>query len=146
MAFVEGSEELKTLELLGKIIKPAIADPAEWPEILPWIVRSESAGASRSHVYLRSDTPEGLIQRLRKIHVECANSKCNNTFAVIRKHEDGRLWSIHVSGPRDLHKKCNTCEETKKKTLWIYLVAGQAGQSPRVKKAREDSRQRLMDF
>lgn len=144
--FEEGSEELKTLEQLGKAVRPAIADLCEWTEILPWIVRSETAGASRSHVYLRTDTPEPLIKRLLKVHVECANSNCNNTFAVIRKHLNGRQFSVHVSGPGAQHDRCHKCQETKDKTLWLYLVAGQAGRSPRVQKAREDSRQRLMDI
>jgi len=146
MAFQEDSEEMRTLEVIGKIIRPAIADLDEWPELLRYIVRAETAGASRGHVYLEAHTPASLIQRLRKRYVKCSNSNCNDEFIAIRKHANARLWSIHVSGPGDAHKHCHKCAETKKKTLWVYLVSGQAGRSPRVRKASEDTLQRVMDL
>lgn len=146
MTFEERYEMVRTLEAEGKAIRPAIAELPKWSEILKWIVAAQNAGASRGHVYLRSDTPPALIKDLSNTYIACSNSECNDKFQAIRKHRNARLWSIHVSGPDQAHNHCHHCKETKLKTEWLYIVSEQAGRSPRMKRACDNARQRVFDL
>ena len=142
----EDSDELRDLIALGRAERPAIADLDIWNEIKPYVVHGMYAGASRQHVYLMTQTPEKFINRWKKRPVRCSNPDCNDLFPCIRKHLNGKQWSIHVSGPLNGHPQCRNRNETRMQTLWLYLVTGQAMRSPRVARARKDARQSLFDF
>lgn len=146
VAELEASVELARLVENGKAERPAIAKLTEWKELREWVVHATCAGASRGHIYIRRDAPAKLIKRLQKVHVDCANPECPIRFPAIRKHLNGEQWSIHVTGPKqgNAHRHCSHRKEANIQTEWLYFVTKQAGQSPRMKKAREDSRQGLM--
>jgi|SRR5688572_1109635 len=142
--FEEGSDELARLEELGQVVRPAIAEFDDWPALSEYVVQSVAAGASRGHVYLKTQTPPTLIELWVRRYVKCSNPHCTNKFPAIRKHLNGERWSIHVSGPEnDGHKRCRHRIETKRQTQWLYLVTKQVVRSPRIAKSRENARQGL---
>lgn len=142
--FEEDSVELLRIEELGLAIRPAIAKLPEWSRLREVIVHAKSAGASRGHVYVRSDASPALIERLQKVHVSCSNPECVLRFPAIRLHRNGTRWSIHVSGiETNGHGACRHRKETKLQTEWLYLVTKQAVRGPRLAKAIKNSDQGL---
>lgn len=121
-------------------ITPEIMKLAIWQELRRYITPQKDTSKPRGHFNMRA-LPETLEARAVKTYVKCGHPKCGLTMPCIRKHRNSKHWSIHVTGPGSRHEPCRYGSYIHAQILAIQLDIGQAQYSPRVIRAKEDSKQ-----
>jgi len=122
-------------------VAPAIMELPIWQELRTFITPLRNSMRSRASFHSRVLPPD-LEKRAFDTWVKCGHPKCEVLMRIIRKHRNGKSWCIHVTGPGTKHENCRYGKVIQAQVLALQLDLKQAENSPRIKQAMEDTRQR----